>query len=84
MTAKMKFCGIVHSNMDPCVFIRKNVMAIIYVDNILFWSLNKNNIHDLAMQLREQGVDLEKEDDTAGFLGFTLGRDKATGLMEMK
>ena len=36
------------------------------------------------MQLREQGVNLEKEDDAAGFLGVTLGHDEATGLVEMK
>ena len=36
------------------------------------------------MQLREQGVDLEQEDDAKGFLGITLGSEKATGLMEMK
>ena len=31
-----------------------------------------------------KGVDLEQEDDAAGFLGFTLGCDEATGIMEMK
>ena len=59
-------------------------MAIIYVDEILFWSVDVNDIHDKAMELREQGVNLEQEDDAAGFLGVTLGRDETTGLMEMK
>ena len=27
---------------------------------------------------------MEQEDDAAGFLGVTLGRDETTGLMEMK
>ena len=36
------------------------------------------------MQLRELGVDLEQEDDAAGFLGVTLERDPETGLLEMK
>ena len=59
-------------------------MAIIYVDDILFWSVDVNDIHDKAMKLREQGVDLEQEDDTAGFMGVTLGCDDKNGLMEMK
>ena len=67
--------------MDPCLFIGDKVIAIIYVDDILFWSVDENNIHDLAMNLRSQGVDLEQEDDAAGFLGVTLGCDEATGLM---
>ncbi len=36
------------------------------------------------MQLRELGVDLEQEDDAAGFLVVTLERDPETGLLEMK
>jgi hypothetical protein len=36
------------------------------------------------MQLREFGVDLEQEDDAAGFLGVTLERDPETSLLKMK
>ena len=36
------------------------------------------------MQLRELGVDLEQEDNAAGFLGVTLDRDGPSGLIEMK
>jgi hypothetical protein len=36
------------------------------------------------MQLRELDVDLEQEDDAAGFLGVTLEPDPETGLLEMK
>ena len=36
MTAKRKLCGMVQSKMDPCLFIGKKVLAIIYVDDILF------------------------------------------------
>ncbi len=30
------------------------------------------------------GVDLEQEDDAAGFLGVTLDRDASTSLLEIK
>jgi hypothetical protein len=36
------------------------------------------------MQLHELGVDLEQEDDAAGFLGVALEQDPETGLLEMK
>ena len=78
MTSNMELCGLVQSKMDPCHFIGKKFMAIIYVDNILFWAVNVNDIHDVAMELRKQGVDLEQEDDAAGYLGVTLGRDETT------
>ena len=34
--------------------------------------------------MRKQRLDLEQEDDSAGFLGVTLGQHEATFLMEMK
>jgi hypothetical protein len=36
------------------------------------------------MELRKLGVDLEQEDNAAGFLGVTLNCDVSYGLLEMK
>jgi hypothetical protein len=36
------------------------------------------------MVLHKLGVDLEQEDDAAGFLGATLNHDGPSGLLEMK
>ena len=36
------------------------------------------------MKLRDVGVDLKQEDDTAGFLGVRMECDPKTGLLEMK
>jgi len=41
-------------------------------------------INESAIQLRDLGVDLEQEDDAAGFFGVTLERDPETSLLEMK
>ncbi len=46
--------------------------------SVLFTSKDTFAINDSAMQLHEQGVDLEQEDDAAGFLGVTLERDPET------
>ena len=50
---------------------------------MLFWARDENDIHDLAMKLREQGVDLEQEDDAAGYLGVPSERDKESVLLEL-
>ena len=73
MTKKLEQSCLKQSEFDPCLFIGDIVTCIVYVDNLLFWARDKNDIHDLAMNLRELGVDLEQEDDAAGFLGVTLG-----------
>ena len=60
------------------------MICVVYVDNIIFWSKDTEDINSSAMQLRELGVNLEQEDNTAGFLGVTLEWDPETGLLEMK
>ena len=84
MVEKMEICDMPQSKFDPCLFVGEKVIAICYVDDLLFWARNEDDIHDLAMRLREVGVDLEQEDDAAGFLGVRLERDSETGLLEMK
>ena len=54
-----------------------------YVDDLLMWSTTEENIYALGAQLREKGVELEEEDDAAGFLGVKLTKDPHTGQMTM-
>ena len=84
MVERMEECKYKQSSLDPCLFIGKKVICIIYVDDIIFVAQDKSYIIDLAMMLRGKGVDLEQEDHAAGFLGVTLERDKDTNIFEMK
>ena len=52
-----------------------------YVDDILMWSTHEKHIYELGTKLREQGVDLEEEDDAAGFLGVKLTKFGESGQM---
>jgi hypothetical protein len=83
ITEKLEACGLEQSKFDPCLFVGTKVISIVYVDNI-FWSKDTEDINSSAMQLCEVDVDLEQEDDAAGFLGVTLEWDPETGLLEMK
>jgi hypothetical protein len=83
-TQKLETCGLEQSKFDPCLFVGKKVICVVYVDDLIFWSKDTVAINDSAMQLRELGVDLEQEDDATGFLGVTLERDPETSLLEMK
>ena len=84
LTEKLELTGLKQSEFDPCLFVGEEVICIVYVDDLIFWSKQDDDIHDVAMNLRELGVDLEQENDAAGFLGVTLERDEKTGLLEMK
>ena len=84
MVQKMEACGMPQSKLDPCLFVGEKVICVCFVDDLLFWARDAEDIHKLAIRLREQGVDLEQEDDAAGFLGVRLERNNETNLLEMK
>jgi hypothetical protein len=45
-----------------------------YVNDLIFWSQKVPQINQVAMKLRDLGVDLEKEDNAAGeYWGQGLG-----------
>ena len=83
MVKKMANCDMVQSELDPCLFISDTVIAVMYVDDILMWSTHEDHIYALGDLLRAEGVDLEEEDDAAGFLGVNLVKDPVTGQMIM-
>ena len=39
------------------------------MDDIIFWSKLDRRIHDIGMKLHGQGVNLEREEMVAGFIG---------------
>ncbi len=51
MVEKMSNCGMRQSNLDPCLFVGEKVIYIYYVDDLLFWAQDENDIHELVMEL---------------------------------
>ena len=58
--------------IDPCLFISDNVICLVYVDDTLFFSPNKEQIDQSIQSLKDSGVSVEIEDSVAGFLGVHI------------
>ena len=65
------------------MFVGERVIAVAFVDDILFWATDEAYINNLGEQLRKQGLLLEEEGDAAGFLGVTMERNEG-GSIELK
>jgi hypothetical protein len=73
LTKRMALCGLKQSNKDPCLFIGSKVIAVIYVDDILFYSKDASEIDKVINTLKdEHGVAIRKEGDAEGFLGVNI------------
>jgi len=82
MVAKLTTCEMKQSELDPCLFIGDTVIAVMYVDDILMCSTDDDYIYHLDSLLRAEGVELELEDDDAGFLG--VNRIQGKSMLENK
>ena len=83
LVLRMEEVGMKQSDLDPCLFIGERCIAISYVDDILFWATSDQDINIVATALRGVGVDLEQEEDAAGFLGVRIERNEHN-LIELK
>ena len=71
------------SKLDPCLFIGEKVICICYVDDLLIRLKDETYISEVAVLLCHSCVDLEQEDDAAGFLQVIIEHNES-GLLEMK
>ena len=83
LTDIMESCDMQVSKVDPCLFASDKVIAVAYVDDLLFWAKDEADIVALTAKLRAKGLLLEPEDDAAGFLGVRLHRHD-DGRIEMR
>jgi hypothetical protein len=71
-------------DIDPCLFVSDKVICLVYVDDTLFFSPKQEFIDAVITKLQdEHGMDLEVEQDVAGFLGVHLDRDSSTGHIKL-
>ncbi len=61
MTEKLEKVGLKQSRFDPCLFIGPDVICVVYVDNLIFWSRDLANIDKVVLELCKLGVALSKK-----------------------
>jgi hypothetical protein len=71
---KLEKIDCVQSDFDPCLFISDQVICLVYVDDTLFFSPNQTGITEVIEKLKREELELEIEDDVAGFLGVHIDR----------
>jgi hypothetical protein len=69
-------------DIDPCLFISDKVICLVYVDDTLFYSPRPEYIDEVIQKLRDEDMDLEEEEDVAGFLGIHIER-KSNGTIKL-
>ena len=68
--------GFRQSKCDPCLFLKGEVACLVYVDNCLFFGRNRDVLDTAIADLKDAEMDLNIEDDVAGFLGVLLQKNE--------
>ncbi len=72
-------------DIDPCLFISEKVICLVYVDDTLLYARKESDIDEVLRKLRDdEKMQLEVEDDVAGFLGVKITTDTKTGIVTLK
>jgi hypothetical protein len=74
--------GFTPSIIDPCLWLRKDCMICLYVDDCIIYANNTSIIDSFITNMRTQGYLLQDEGDVENFLGVNIKETK-TGNFEM-
>lgn len=76
--------GLQQSNHDPCLFVGDKVTAIVYVDDILFFARNDNDINVVIAALQKAHVQIRRKGTAEGFLGVAVEKTEVNGKTQIK
>jgi hypothetical protein len=74
LKSNLENIGFVQSKFDACLFISDKVVCMAYVKDTLFFSPDQEHITQLISKLKGNGLEVEIEDDIAGFLRVHIER----------
>ena len=83
LKGNLESSGFSQSQHDSCLFISDTVICLVYVDDCLFFSKHQHDIDSAIKRIKDTGMNLEKEDDAAGFLGVNIERNDDDGSVNL-
>jgi hypothetical protein len=69
---KLTSIGFVPSPVDECVYIRRNVIFLVYVDDGIFSSPDASAIDEAIQDIKKLGLDMEDQGDIEDYLGVNV------------
>ena len=63
------------SKHDPCLYIHPDMLAISWVDDVVFVSRDARKIESMIQKLKDTGYDLDTEGEISAFLGIQIDKD---------
>jgi hypothetical protein len=75
--------GFVASKFDPCLLFKKDMMLVVYVDDMGISAKRKEDVDDMVARLRKKGFELTREGTFSEFLGIKFEKNPEDGSIKM-
>jgi hypothetical protein len=75
LSARLINQGLQPSDHDPCLFLSKDIVVILYVDDLLVYGRSDEAINKFVDGMQRQEVKLRREGTAEGFLGVDISRN---------
>ena len=72
LTSGLISLGFKQSDHDPCLFCKEDVICVVYVDDTLFFSKDREKVNKVISQLQKLDFELTDEGDVEAFLGIKV------------
>ena len=66
------------SHLDPCLFINKDLIVIIYVNNLLVYSKTTAAFDAFSQNMQNEDIALRREGTAEGYLGIDISTKGST------
>ena len=62
------------SEIDPCLFIRKDCVIVLYVDDAILMARNEDTLKTVLEEIKNFGYDFNRDGDFTSYLGIQLDK----------
>jgi hypothetical protein len=66
-------------DVDPCLFVSDEAIALVYIDDTLQFSPHKEHIDEVLEKLKNEDIKIKVEDSATGFLSVHIKHNKQQG-----
>jgi hypothetical protein len=79
----LKEDGFVVSKFDSCLLFKKDMMLVVYVDDVGISAKRKQDVDEMVERLRKKGFELTREGTFSEFLGIKFEKNSDDGSINM-
>jgi hypothetical protein len=79
----LKEDGFVVSKFDPCLLFKKDMMLVVYVNDVGISAKRKQDVNEMVERLRKKGFELTREGSFSEFLGIKFEKNAEDGSINM-